>query len=555
MYRSMALSLLSLMMAVPTPALAQDAQSIMLSMREKQIERWKGVQNYIVDQSIIGHRTQVKFDRVTVTGVEGDIYDIFRMAMPDEDPCNAAQEGSMANMTPEQLEQAADAMEMTGQVMGDQIESDMKKMGVPTILLTGGSATPWASMDPRHMMGAGAEMYRGAATGKRERAAERAMPDTMTSDMATYAEVAELVGTELIDGRDAYHLQGKDLNITQAQEDMRFVIQNVDMWIDASEYVPLRMTMDGTITAENETRPVTLEKLDLDYRQVADSNMYESFRQVMHMSGMLGPEEQAEMREAQKEIAEMEKQLAQMPQAQRDMIMAQMGPQMEMMRGMAAEDGIEMVTQIHNIIVNYCGKPEVETMMAEAASEGGVFSVGGMMNMGAQSAMTSAGQPASSDAGGGTSKAGMIAGAAGMTGTAGIVAATGYELLTDDDDVEVLPYYIDDEGIGVIRYSEPKGRSFQYHMVISGLTANPDRPREVIVGQMGPYAGPDVAIYIGSLNMLGVPLDQVEIELFELEPYQPVVRFRPVVDPDKAEGKDDCGTVATSGACSNTVAR
>jgi hypothetical protein len=48
----------------------------------------------------------------------------------------------------------------------------------------------------------------------------------------------------------------------------------------------------------------------------------------------------------------MDKQLAQMPPGQRDMIMKQMGPQMEMMRKMAAGGGIEVVSNVRDMRCN-----------------------------------------------------------------------------------------------------------------------------------------------------------------------------------------------------------
>jgi hypothetical protein len=141
--------------------------------------------------------------------------------------------------------------------------------------------------------------------------------------------------------------------------------------------------------------------------------------------------------------------------------------------------------------------------------------------------------------------------------TTGVVSGAGsgssYVLETNDDGVEVRPYYVDEDGVGLLRYSDSTGKAFQYYLVISGRTTDPKRPREVLVGSMGPYAGPDVAIYIGSLNMMSVPIDLLEFELYEDEPYRPVVRFRPVVDADKAEGMAACGTVSATGACSITV--
>lgn len=51
-------------------------------------------------------------------------------------------------------------------------------------------------------------------------------------------------------------------------------------------------------------------------------------------------------------MAEMEQQLAQVPESQRQMIMRQIGPQMQMMKSMAAGGGLEIVTEIHQISIN-----------------------------------------------------------------------------------------------------------------------------------------------------------------------------------------------------------
>jgi len=549
MHRFFVVAFVFVLTTYSAASIAQDAQSIMQNMRDKQIERWEGVDTYRTSLSIMGNGAQLKFGRVTVTGVEGDSYDIFRQAVLNEDPCvsgnegTMANEGSMADLTPEQLEQAASVLVFGGQVMGDTMDAEMTAAGLPPGMLAATGSDPWATFDPRQMYGAGAEIFRGAAEAKRERAAEIAAPDTTISDMAIYSQSAKLVGTEPINGRDAYHLRSEDMNLTQVGDGGEFTIQTISMWIDTKEYVPLKMTMVGSIVSDGQTRPVKMEKLDLDYRNVPDSNMYESYRQVTNMAGVMGPEDQARMQEAQAQLAEFDKQMAQLPQAQRDMTMSMMGPQMEMMRTMASGGGIEIVTEVHEIVANYCDKPAADTMAIGPLT----MPTGGFATTGVPAAGASPGGASGASGSTGGSGAGGVA--AGVVATSVAAFAFGVSV----DGVDVRPYYIDEEGIGVLRYSEPAGRTFQYHMAISGLTTNKGRPREVLVGQMGPYPGPDVAIFIGSLNMMSVPLNLIEIELYETEPYRPVVRFRPVVDPEKAEGKDDCGTVAASGACSNTV--
>jgi hypothetical protein len=293
-------------------------------------------------------------------------------------------------------------------------------------------------------------------------------------------------------------------------------INSLSIWIDADMYVPLRMKMEGVATDGKESRPMIMEQLKQDYRAVPDSKMYESYRQVSNITGVMTPEQQKEMQDAQKQMLEFEKRLAQMPDGQRDMIVRQMGPQMEMMRSMASGRGIEVVTEINDIVVNHCDR---EQPLLRTVSVGGVEIPAEMTT------------ELMSDSG------------------------SAFHLAITEDNVEVRPYPVDEDGIGVLRYSEPAGKTFKYYLVVSGMTGNPERPREVLVGSMGPYAGPDVAIYIGSLNMMAKPLDQLEFELYEDEPYRPVVRFRPVIDPEKAEGMTECGTVSATGACSNTIGK
>jgi hypothetical protein len=171
-------------------------------------------------------------------------------------------------------------------------------------------------------------------------------------DMSEFAERARLVGKETVDGRDAFHLRAEGLDRTEVVDGQQFTFQTVSLWVDAAEYVPLRTRIDGVATADGQSRPVTIENLERDYRTVAGSRMYEPYARVMRMTGMLDDAQRAEMAKAQQQMAETERKLAQMPPAQRQMVMNQMGPQLEMMRSMATGGGFEMTTQVHEIAVN-----------------------------------------------------------------------------------------------------------------------------------------------------------------------------------------------------------
>lgn len=344
---------LALLVALPATVAAQDPQSIMETMLEKQRERWQGVDSYVVDQTMMVSRVQETYQRVTVESAEGDRYDVFRPVPAGTDVCQLVKESDAEVITPEMYEQAAQGYEMTGEALGSEVDKGLDEAGLPRGLLAGGD--PWATFDPRAMMGSGAMFMRAAADAKRQQATENEKPDTTIEEMQMFADKARFVGMEVVDGRDAFHLLADDLNLTQESDGQVFTINSVDSWVDAAEYVPLRMVLKGIATEEDESRPIEMEKRDLDYRRVPDSNMYESYRQVMRIAGVMDAEQQAEMQEAQKQMAEMERQLAQMPAGQRDMIMRQMGPQLEMVKKMASGGGVEFETVVHAITVNHCG--------------------------------------------------------------------------------------------------------------------------------------------------------------------------------------------------------
>ena len=170
--------------------------------------------------------------------------------------------------------------------------------------------------------------------------------------IAAFSESAELVGTETVDGHEAYHLVAENLERKRSfAESQEFTLQTVNVWIDAEHYVPRRMVMDGTMDTDGTPRPVTIETIERDYRDVPGSNMYEPYQQVMRLTGEMADETKRQMEEAREALAEFDKQLAEMPESQRQMMMNMMGEQMEMMRKMAAGDGIEIVTDVRSITV------------------------------------------------------------------------------------------------------------------------------------------------------------------------------------------------------------
>jgi len=178
------------------------------------------------------------------------------------------------------------------------------------------------------------------------------MAENGVHTIADFSDNAQLVGTESIDGKETYHLVATGLDRTQEySQGNSFTLQTVNVWVDSDKYVPLKMTMDGIMTTDGAPRPMTMEKLDQDYRNVPGSKMYESYKQIMLMNGVMSDAEREQMEEARVALAEFEQELLEMPQSQRDMMMNMMGEQIEMMRKLAAGDGLEIITEVLSISV------------------------------------------------------------------------------------------------------------------------------------------------------------------------------------------------------------
>jgi len=348
--------------AFSTSAMAQDAESILRKVQELEQARWNGVDNYVVDQATMGHRTLLFYEKIEVSAPGGGTVPAFRLVPPDEVALRQREEQGFPQLTPEDLRRFSQAATTTGDALGSETERSMAEAGLPAGLLSAASPNRYAALDPRVMMGNVSEFTDAAADA--QAAAESRDPTAEAREaqtgMADFARTARLTATETIGGREAFVLRADDVNHTQHTEDgQAFTIRTATFWVDTAEYVPLKFRMEGVATSGGEQRELVIEKEDQDYRRVG--SLYLPYRQVMRIAGMMNAEQEAKMREAQQQMAQMEVQMAQMPESQRQMMMNMMGPQIEMMRTMAAGGGIQMVTEIHDVRVN-AGLPDEVSM-------------------------------------------------------------------------------------------------------------------------------------------------------------------------------------------------
>jgi len=332
-------------------AYAQDIHSILETSQQKQLDRWKGVDIYILDQSLAGQRTQTYFQRTEFTDGDGKSQTMF---LPIKNPGAQAGMCGSRTLTPDELEIFAQGLELTGSAVGARQDEQLAEAGIPPGLLKGNPSEPWASPDPRIMLGSGAEFMRGAAEAQRAEAAytPEVQGQERVDQITKFIEQATLVGTESIDGQRAFHLRATDIDEVHESGGNEFRTEAMSMWVDAAEYVPLRIKIDGTTTSGKESKPMSIEVLHQDYRKVPDSNMYESHKQVTKISGMLDEAQQNELLEAQEQLAEFEEQMKSMPPQQRAMMESMMGPQLEQFRQMASSGGVQTEIITHSITVN-----------------------------------------------------------------------------------------------------------------------------------------------------------------------------------------------------------
>lgn len=347
MLSSLALPTLALISALSAGP-PQDAQSILETVRAKQVERWEGVENYTVDQTMGGRRTLVYFEKFNIGDDPNN--PAFRMVPLTEISRERAEAMGFEPLTPEQLMAFADAHEMLGAVMAEHGTTE-------------GGMSPTG--DPSELFGATAGFLRGAAAYQENDG--RADAAEGVADMAAFARHARLVGKEKVGDREAYLLRADNLaSVPEAQLSDGFTLKTVSLWIDTREYVPLHLKMEATLKTEDGDQPITIEKVDQDCRRV--ESLYEPFHVLLRLSGLMGtmdPKEREEMEEAMKEMQDLEEKLKELPESQRKMIMSRMGPQIEMMEKMAAGGAIEVPVEINKIVVNQGPPGDIE--MGKAA--------------------------------------------------------------------------------------------------------------------------------------------------------------------------------------------
>jgi hypothetical protein len=139
-----------------------------------------------------------------------------------------------------------------------------------------------------------------------------------------------------------------DLAQPSAPGDMEFQPRTARLFIDEQMMIPRRMEFTGDAITPAGPREITV-RVDMQ-RFLPVSSLYVPYRTVVEIEGLdelMGPETMAQ-------LAEMQRQLDALSPDQREMMLAMMGPQMEMLRQMMSGggDAMTVVVTIKDVFIN-----------------------------------------------------------------------------------------------------------------------------------------------------------------------------------------------------------
>lgn len=332
--------------------IAETPAEIFQQMDSRKRASFEGVDNFSVMKTTMGLCTLEHFEKATTESVDGrGSVEYMRLVPITEVTERNAPDSPLSGATPAQLEAAAKVLREEAPQVDMAVRNELQGARLPAglsgMLMNRPAGKPWLSPMPGDMMNNYAMMLDGAAQGKKQDAQQKALAEqeAQQDPLAAVADSTRIAGNETVNNRLAIHLVAEDLNYTQSTNGQDFALNTLHLWVDAEHYVPLKMQMDGTANDGGQMRDMRIEREDMGYEKVDGCDaMFEPRRSVMRISGILNAKEQAQMLEAKEKLAEFETQMASMPASQRDMIMRQLGPQMEMFRNMAEGQGIEVVS-------------------------------------------------------------------------------------------------------------------------------------------------------------------------------------------------------------------
>jgi len=331
-------------------------EEVIQGIQEASRRQIADVDNYWIQRDNFGITSFEYYEKLSVVDpAMGGTIEYMRMVPPAE-LYAASNNPSLANASPDDLRVAADVIRSQGPRMEDGLRQEMANAelppGIAPMVMNSPPGQPWLSANPNDMMGMYAMMLEGGAIGieQQEAADAAARQEALNNPVSQLANTMQVTGEETLNGRPVAVLAGAIPPQVQGVDGQEFTMNSLSMWVDTEKFVTMKMRIEGEALYDGQVRPLALELEEFNHQPVPGCSQFEMpTSRVMRMSGMMTPEEEAQM---SGQMAELQQQLDSMPPDQREMIMRQMGPQMAMLENMASGGGIEMVTDVTQMSCN-----------------------------------------------------------------------------------------------------------------------------------------------------------------------------------------------------------
>jgi hypothetical protein len=168
------------------------------------------------------------------------------------------------------------------------------------------------------------------------------------------AERAELEGTEPVDGERCFVVAINDFSGLDLDQEMggqgAFVPKTGLLYVDTDDHLVRKMQMEGEITRDGQTSPMTAVTVLSDYRDV--EGMLHPYLLSITATGLAAGMSEEEAEEARKSLEELEKNLEGMDASQRAMVERMMGGQMDKLRKMLESGQFELTVVTKQVRVN-----------------------------------------------------------------------------------------------------------------------------------------------------------------------------------------------------------
>lgn len=175
------------------------------------------------------------------------------------------------------------------------------------------------------------------------------------AQLDTLAQKASYLGTETVDGRPCHVLRIDD---PAALSGNRMPAMNANapqqgetrLYIDAEQYVPLRLESEVSVERNGESQTLRPRILLSDYRTTDGLTLPWSMEMKMeNLDATISAEERKQARQS---LEEMEQRMQEMPEEQRQMMEGMMKNQLEQLRNILDEGSIQFAIEVQDVQVN-----------------------------------------------------------------------------------------------------------------------------------------------------------------------------------------------------------